>query len=99
MRIAILDPSAGISGDMTLGALLALGVPSAWLEELPARLGLEGVTVAIRDGRRCGVGCKELEFGMPGQPHGRHGAELVELGERAPRPPGGKAGAVGACRR
>src|SRR2546426_7741971 len=34
MRIAILDPAAGISGDMTLGALLSLGVPVSWLEEL-----------------------------------------------------------------
>ena len=34
MRIAILDPAAGISGDMTLGALLSLGAPAAWLEAL-----------------------------------------------------------------
>src|SRR5207249_1383263 len=39
MRIAILDPAAGISGDMTLGALLSLGAPAAWLEALPRRLG------------------------------------------------------------
>ena len=84
MRIAILDPSAGISGDMTLGALLALGVPSAWLEELPARLGLDGVTVTVRDVRRCGVGCKQIEFGIPDQPHGRHVGELLRLVERAP---------------
>jgi uncharacterized protein (DUF111 family) len=31
MRIAIVDPAAGISGDMTLGALLSLGVPVSWL--------------------------------------------------------------------
>jgi len=30
MRIAILDPAAGISGDMTLGALIAAGLPDAW---------------------------------------------------------------------
>ncbi|HMG19046.1 MAG TPA: nickel insertion protein [Gemmatimonadales bacterium] len=35
MRIAILDPAAGISGDMTLAALLSLGLPIEWLEELP----------------------------------------------------------------
>src|SRR5258705_11481256 len=98
MRIAILDPSAGISGDMTLGALLALGVPSAWLEELPARLGLNGVTVTIRDVRRCGVGCKQIEFGIPEQPHGRHVGELVKLVERAPLSPWVKERAVGAFR-
>jgi hypothetical protein len=84
MRIAILDPAAGISGDMTLGALLSLGVPSAWLEALPGRLGLAGVGVAVRDVVRCGVGCKQVEFMIPEQPHGRHVGELVRLVERAP---------------
>ena len=84
MRIAILDPAAGISGDMTLGALLSLGVSSAWLEGLPSRLGLAGVGVAVRDVVRCGVGCKQVEFMIPEQPHGRHVGELVRLVERAP---------------
>src|SRR5438270_2479090 len=84
MRIAILDPAAGISGDMTLGALLALGIPSAWLEGLPERLGLAGVRVTVRDVVRCGVGCKQVEFAIPEQPHGRHVGELVRLVERAP---------------
>jgi pyridinium-3,5-bisthiocarboxylic acid mononucleotide nickel chelatase len=84
MRIAIIDPAAGISGDMTLGALLALGVPRTWLEELPQRLGLAGVHVAIRDVARCGVGCKQVEFTIPEQPHGRHVGELIALVERAP---------------
>jgi len=44
MRIAILDPSAGISGDMTLGGAPGPRRPVAVLEELPARLGLNGVT-------------------------------------------------------
>jgi len=84
MRIAILDPAAGISGDMTLGALLALGVPASWLEELPARLGIAGVGVTVRDVRRAGVSCKQIEFAIPEQPHARHVGELVKLVERAP---------------
>ena len=84
MRIAILDPAAGISGDMTLGALLSLGVPSAWLEGLPGRLGLAGVGVSVRDVVRCGVRCMQVEFAIPEQPHGRHVGELVRLVERAP---------------
>jgi uncharacterized protein (TIGR00299 family) protein len=83
MSIAIIDPSAGISGDMTLGALLSLGLPVAWLEELPARLGLEGVRVSVRDTKRASVGCKQVEFAIPEQPHGRHVAELVQLVEQA----------------
>jgi len=84
MRIAILDPAAGISGDMTLGALLSLGVPQAWLEGLPGRLGLAGVGVTVRDAVRGGVRCKQVEFAIPEQPHGRHVGELVQLVERAP---------------
>jgi pyridinium-3,5-bisthiocarboxylic acid mononucleotide nickel chelatase len=84
MRIAIIDPTAGISGDMTLGALLSLGVPTAWLEELPARLGVGDVRVAVRDVRRAGITCKQVEFAIPEQPHGRHVGELLQLVERAP---------------
>ncbi len=83
MRIAIIDPAAGISGDMTLGALLSLGVPRSWLEELPGRLGFAAVRVTIRDVRRAGVGCKQVEFAIPEQPHGRHVGELVRLVEQA----------------
>jgi uncharacterized protein (TIGR00299 family) protein len=84
MRIAIIDPAAGISGDMTLGALLALGVPVPWLEELPGRLGVGDVRVAVRDVRRAGITCKQIEFVIPSQPHGRHVGELLRLVERAP---------------
>lgn len=84
MRIAILDPAAGISGDMTLGALLSLGIPVTWLEELPSRLGVGDVRVTVRDIRRSGVTCKQVEFGIPEQPHGRHVGELLRLVERAP---------------
>ncbi|HEV8381165.1 MAG TPA: nickel pincer cofactor biosynthesis protein LarC [Gemmatimonadales bacterium] len=84
MRIAILDPAAGISGDMTLGALLSLGLPSSWLEELPARLGVANVGVTVRDVRRAGITCKQIDFAIPEQPHGRHVGELVKLVERAP---------------
>jgi len=98
MRIAILDPAAGISGDMTLGALLALGVPQQWLESLPARLGLSGVQVAVRDAVRSGVGCKQVEFTIPEQPHGRHVGELVRLVERAPVSAWVKERAIGAFR-
>jgi len=84
MRIAILDPAAGISGDMTLAALLSLGLPVSWLEELPGRLGVGDVRVTVRDVRRAGVTCKQVEFEIPPQPHGRHIGELVRLVERAP---------------
>src|SRR2546430_15500487 len=98
MRIAIFDPSAGVSGDMTLGALLSLGVPAAWLEQLPARLGLAGVGVTIRDTSRCGGAAKQGEFSIPPQPHGGHVGELVRVGEGGPLSGWVEEGALGAVR-
>jgi len=70
--IAILDPFSGISGDMTLGALIDLGLSAEWLTSLPQRLGLDGVTAHVRDVRRAGIACKKVDFEIPPQPHGRH---------------------------
>ncbi len=86
MRIAILDAFSGISGDMTLGALLAVGLDSEWLRALPARLGLDGVTVQIHDVLRGELACKKVDFGIPPQPHGRHLRQIRELVARADVP-------------
>lgn len=61
---ALLDPAAGISGDMLLGALLAAGAPQQWLEGLPARLGLAGVSVRARAVSRCGVSATKVDVVM-----------------------------------
>jgi uncharacterized protein (TIGR00299 family) protein len=65
-RFAILDPAAGISGDMLLGALLAAGAPKDWLRELPARLGAPEVTVDITEVGRCGVRATKVDVVLPG---------------------------------
>jgi uncharacterized protein (TIGR00299 family) protein len=54
-RFAILDPAAGISGDMLLGALVAAGAPADWLLGVPQRLGLPDVRIAIETVDRCGL--------------------------------------------
>src|SRR5688500_18403528 len=87
MRIAILDAFSGISGDMTLGALLAVGLDSDWLRALPARLGLDGVTVQIQDVLRAQLACKKVDFEIPPQPHGRHLRQIRDLVARVDVPP------------
>jgi hypothetical protein len=79
MRTAILDPFSGISGDMTLGALLGVGLDAEWLRALPARMGLPDVTVDIREVLRGELVCWKVDFDIPEQPHGRHIDQIREL--------------------
>ena len=76
MRIAILDPFSGISGDMTLGALIDVGLDPRWLEALPERLGLSDVGVEVREVLRGEIVCRKVDFEIPPQPHGRHIGEI-----------------------
>jgi uncharacterized protein (TIGR00299 family) protein len=55
LRIAYLDTFSGISGDMTVGALLALGFPLATLEAAIAALGLRGVELVAEPVSRSGI--------------------------------------------
>ena len=88
MPIAILDPFSGIAGDMTLGALLQVGLDADWLRALPARLGLADVGVQIREVLRAEIVCAKVDFDIPPQPHGRHITEIRELVARSGAPPG-----------
>jgi uncharacterized protein (TIGR00299 family) protein len=79
--IAIIDPSAGVSGDMLLGALVAAGVDPELLRSLPGRLGLQGVTVEIGEAQRASVRAVKVTVRLadgshegPGDAHGEHGA-------------------------
>jgi hypothetical protein len=65
-RFAILDPVAGISGDMLLGALLAAGAQPQWLRRLPTRLGFPEVEVEINPVHRCGVLATKVDILLPG---------------------------------
>ena len=79
MRIAILDPFSGIAGDMTLGALLQVGLDPNWLRALPGVLGLQDIDVSIREVIRGEIVCQKVDFDIPPQPHGRHITEIREL--------------------
>jgi pyridinium-3,5-bisthiocarboxylic acid mononucleotide nickel chelatase len=79
MKVAILDPASGIAGDMFIGALVDVGLDKAWLERLPATLGLAGVEVRIADVERSHVHCIKVDFDIPPQPHGRAVSEIHRL--------------------
>jgi len=87
MKVGILDPFSGISGDMTLGALLDVGLDPEWLRGLPSSLGIDGVGVRIADVKRGEIACKKVDFDIPPQPHGRHLRHLQEIVARSSAPP------------
>src|SRR5204863_9074655 len=64
-RFAILDPAAGISGDMLLGALLSAGPPAAWPGGLPARRRASGVSVRVEAVDRCGGPAMKGDVPLP----------------------------------
>jgi pyridinium-3,5-bisthiocarboxylic acid mononucleotide nickel chelatase len=86
MTIAILEPFSGISGDMTLGALVDLGLSQEWLHALPARIGLDGIRTRIERVQRAGIACAKVEFDIPSQPHGRHLRQIREIVQRSDAP-------------
>ncbi len=55
MKVLYLDVFAGISGDMTLGMLLDLGMPLNLLKEAVEMLGLEGVEITSQAVDRRGI--------------------------------------------
>ncbi|HEX6316934.1 MAG TPA: nickel pincer cofactor biosynthesis protein LarC [Gemmatimonadaceae bacterium] len=86
MTIAILDPFSGISGDMTLGALVGVGLDPDWLRALPSRLALDGVGVRVQPVLRGGIACTKVDFEIPPQPHGRHLKQIRDIVKRADAP-------------
>lgn len=94
-RFAILDPAAGISGDMMLGALVAAGAPVPWLQAVPARLGFPEVRVEVASVARSGINATKVDVVLPGglkeepsdlDPHGHgghahHGGAHRHIGE------------------
>lgn len=88
MKVAVLDPSSGIAGDMFLGALVDVGLDREWLEHLPAALGLPEVDVRIAEVERSHVHCVKVDFDIPPQPHGRAVSEIHRMIDAARLPSG-----------
>jgi len=81
LKILYFDCFAGISGDMTVGALLDLGVPLSFLEEELARLpiSLSGYALSSQETFRRGI--RATKFGVQvteDQPH-RHYSDIAGM--------------------
>jgi pyridinium-3,5-bisthiocarboxylic acid mononucleotide nickel chelatase len=82
----IFDPFAGISGDMSLAALLDLGLDEGWLHEFVGGLGLGAVGVAIERVNRRGIAAPRIAFTCPQETRHRHLRHVIEIIERSSAP-------------
>lgn len=106
MKIAYLDAFSGVSGDMTVGALMDLGLPLARVRETIAALGLDGVEVDAERVARSGIGATKFHVRVhghhpdqPGHPHHHHHVQrpyrdIRALLERSTLPERVRAGAL-----
>ncbi len=99
VRALIFDPFSGASGDMTLAALLDLGLSESWLREFVAALDLGVMEVKIERAMRKGISCATLEFVLPHEHAHRHLRHVVEIIENSSAPENAKARAIDAFRR
>ncbi len=79
MRVVYLDCAAGISGDMTVAALVDAGVDWQALQAGIASLGLPGVELQLTDTLRGGFRAKHLKVVHPEQHAHRHLADIEEI--------------------
>lgn len=80
MRIAYFDLFSGISGDMTLGALMDLGVPVEWLEDNLTSLGLTGPLLTCRTSSHNGIRAVDVTVhDRENRSHARNYRDIREL--------------------
>ncbi|MEL7587262.1 MAG: nickel pincer cofactor biosynthesis protein LarC [Prolixibacteraceae bacterium] len=72
MKILYYDCFAGISGDMNLGALIDLGVDSAFLQTEMARLNIPGFHLDIRKDQRRGISGTKADVVIENQENEKH---------------------------
>lgn len=79
MAALIFDPFSGISGDMTIGALIDLGLPIGWLRGFVNDLGIGDVGVDAERVDRNGIACTHLLLDLPHEHAHRHLRDIVKI--------------------
>jgi hypothetical protein len=78
MKCLYFDCFAGISGDMTLGALLDLGVPLAYLKGELKKLNLAGYQISVAATRRKGIAGKKVQVKHDVHGHSHRSFRTIE---------------------
>lgn len=82
--LAYFDCFSGISGDMTLGALVDLGVPVAWLKDQLGRIPLTGFDLSVTSVSRGGIHAKSLQVHTGHESESRNYAVIRSLLRESP---------------
>jgi uncharacterized protein (TIGR00299 family) protein len=99
MRIAYLDCSSGISGDMTLGALVDSGVPLDALNAAITSLGLPGVKLVACEVKKLGFRATQITVEHEPEHKHRHLSHIEAIIEQSKLTPPQKATALAIFRR
>jgi uncharacterized protein (TIGR00299 family) protein len=81
---AYFDCFSGISGDMTLGALLDLGVPLEWLEEQLRRVPLNEFDIVVSPVQRHGIQAASVQVEILDSNISRNYSDIRDLIENSP---------------
>jgi uncharacterized protein (TIGR00299 family) protein len=85
LRIALLDPFAGVAGDMLVGALLDAGASLAAVRRAVAALGIRGVSLSRRSVDRAGLRATKFSVRRPARGHEHRGLrEVLRLFRKLP---------------
>ena len=90
MRIAYFDCFSGVSGDMTLGALLACGADETELRERLGALNVPGYELRVTRVTRQGITATDVDVHLieAEQGHGRHLSDIAAILDSSALPPG-----------
>jgi uncharacterized protein (TIGR00299 family) protein len=83
MKVAYLDCASGISGDMTLAALLDAGVPLESVQAAINSLGLAHCQLEVETVHRRGFRALKLHVRHEPDEHARHLSEILQMIERS----------------
>jgi len=82
--IAYFDCFSGISGDMTLGAFIDLGVPVTWLQENLAGIPLSGFDLSVKSLLRHGIQAKRVEVRVDADGPSRDYKTIASMIKKSP---------------
>jgi len=89
MKAAYFDCFSGVSGDMTLGALLACGADEALFRQRLGALNVSGYELVVRRVAREGIMATDVDVRLleADQGHGRHLSDITAILDRSSLPP------------